>query len=239
MAKRFNLPIDDNYTVVDSYYTGPMTDGGGIICDNCSKLITNVVVLKDSKDKHHSVGTDCAKTLSNVNGLYSVEQEFAEANGLRAKVRKQLKENKKVVFEVLSSGLVFANVDNHYIFRKEYEFFNNYLPDFADKIINKQKIGYVPFEQKIEIPFVEKNPKNDPTFSHDVIVHGYKFNVCVKPYGKQGGGVLTVLGYNYHVICKELCIDKGCGMYSQVASDIIWFVNKQLFEKFNNEVYQF
>lgn len=49
MAKRFNLPIDDNYTIVDSYYTGPMTDGGGIICDNCSKLITNVVVLKNSK----------------------------------------------------------------------------------------------------------------------------------------------------------------------------------------------
>jgi hypothetical protein len=57
------LPITDTYTV-HSYSYVSLIDGQGTCCENCGKLISNIVTLKNQKGKKFIVGNDCADTLT-------------------------------------------------------------------------------------------------------------------------------------------------------------------------------
>ncbi len=54
-----NLDITKDYKIVGTRYSKdePTT------CDNCNKIITNIVILEDSNGKLYNVGTECTKTI--------------------------------------------------------------------------------------------------------------------------------------------------------------------------------
>jgi len=89
------LPLKEIYTITGYNYI-PLIDGEGTCCDNCGKLIANMVYLKDSKNKTHTVGNDCAKTLTFASAdLFKLETEinnaFNEGKTLRTKIVSHLK----------------------------------------------------------------------------------------------------------------------------------------------------
>ena len=66
-----NLTFDQKYIYID-ITRGHLVDGQFTYCDNCGKLITNMihVINKDTK-KRHTIGTDCAETLATAKCLYN------------------------------------------------------------------------------------------------------------------------------------------------------------------------
>jgi hypothetical protein len=64
-AMKFNLSHTDTYTIVDQNYLS-IEDGGGMACDNCNKVITNIVTVENQDGKRFDIGNDCAKTLTSL-----------------------------------------------------------------------------------------------------------------------------------------------------------------------------
>ena len=96
MAKKiaqFALPHTTAYTLVDSYHTGSLLDGGGTSCQNCGKTITNVGVVQNEAGEKFSVGMDCASTLSGISdyAVYEHSHGFALVKNLSAGIRKDEK----------------------------------------------------------------------------------------------------------------------------------------------------
>lgn len=56
--------------------------GGDVwACDNCGKLITNIVTVTDSTGKTYMIGTDCADTLVKAKCLYqSGDRDYVTDN---------------------------------------------------------------------------------------------------------------------------------------------------------------
>jgi hypothetical protein len=66
-----NLKFTNRYTYI-SLKRGSIEDGEATICDNCGKLITNIVhVIQNDTKKHYYIGTDCSDTLSEAKCLYN------------------------------------------------------------------------------------------------------------------------------------------------------------------------
>lgn len=65
------LPFSHQYIYLD-ITRGSIENAQACTCDNCGKLITNMVhiVDRDTK-KHYSIGTDCAETLATAKALYN------------------------------------------------------------------------------------------------------------------------------------------------------------------------
>ena len=57
-----HLPLDTNYTLVDKKYI-PISEGIGLCCDNCGKLIANIATVKNATGMTYSIGFDCLETL--------------------------------------------------------------------------------------------------------------------------------------------------------------------------------
>jgi len=58
-----NIP-QGQYTLISSTYIS-ILDGGGTICENCGRVIANIVTVKHEGGKCYCIGQDCAKTLFN------------------------------------------------------------------------------------------------------------------------------------------------------------------------------
>ena len=70
-----NLKFTDRYIYL-STKRGNLIDGDCTFCDNCGKLIANVVnVVRNSDKKHFYIGTDCAETLSKAKVLFNNGQQ--------------------------------------------------------------------------------------------------------------------------------------------------------------------
>ncbi len=66
-----NLKFNDKYVYL-SIKRGNIIDGDCTMCDNCGKLIANIVnVVRNSDKKHFYIGTDCAETLSKAKVLFN------------------------------------------------------------------------------------------------------------------------------------------------------------------------
>lgn len=58
-----NLPLNERYVYL-SIVRGSIETAQCTACDNCGKLITNMVkIVRLSDSKHLTIGTDCAETL--------------------------------------------------------------------------------------------------------------------------------------------------------------------------------
>lgn len=65
-----NLKFNRKYTYL-SITRGNILDGNGTCCDNCGKLIANIVEVQDRETgKVSYIGTDCADTLIQAKCLY-------------------------------------------------------------------------------------------------------------------------------------------------------------------------
>lgn len=70
-----NLKFTDKYIYL-STKRGNLIDGDCTFCDNCGKLIVNVVnVVRNSDKKYFYIGTDCAETLSKAKVLFNNGQQ--------------------------------------------------------------------------------------------------------------------------------------------------------------------
>ncbi len=58
-----NIP-SGHYEHIKSTYI-PLMEGGGSICENCGRLIANIVTVKHETGKYFIIGADCAKTVLN------------------------------------------------------------------------------------------------------------------------------------------------------------------------------
>lgn len=56
-----NIP-SGNYQLISSTYLS-ILDGGGHCCENCGRIIANIVNVKHETGKHYLIGADCAKTI--------------------------------------------------------------------------------------------------------------------------------------------------------------------------------
>jgi hypothetical protein len=145
---RRNLPINDTYRIIESYYTGGMESGDMECCENCNKLIANVAVVENSSKKSFHVGLDCAGTLSgiqNSNEYYITESNFREAKSLRAKINNHLKKKGNILkvenvftgeIRLLVKNSLGGGCVNEWIKK---DFFFTYLSDYKDKIQNPDK----------------------------------------------------------------------------------------------------
>ncbi len=136
---RRNLPINDKYTLIDSFYSS-MENGN--CCDNCNKIIANIAVIKNDNNKQYYVGMDCAETLTRLDGLYNAQLQFAESKAIRAKINKAIKDGKQVEFKNTCLGQILISFNGMSSIWLNYEFIAKYLPDYLPKILNPDKNNY-------------------------------------------------------------------------------------------------
>lgn len=88
------LPLTDIYKVHSFAYVS-LIDGQGTCCENCGKLISNMVTLENQHGQKFVVGNDCADTLTidKSKMMLEVQPAFNEGKGLRAKIMKHFKNN--------------------------------------------------------------------------------------------------------------------------------------------------
>lgn len=89
-----NLSLADRYKFVSAAYKS--LEDGGWVCENCGKLISNLVTVKNQNDKKFIIGTDCADTLTNLEKDWDYLQginSFAEGKRIRAKINNHFKKN--------------------------------------------------------------------------------------------------------------------------------------------------
>lgn len=89
------LSILTTYKIISTFYLS-IEDGGGSMCENCGRLITNIATIQDASGKQFSVGMDCAGTLSGIKGDFDFEYvqkaRFSTAKQARALILKRLNE---------------------------------------------------------------------------------------------------------------------------------------------------
>ena len=56
------LNLNTTYTFVEKTYI-PIIDGGGCICENCNRIISNIAVIKNTDGQQYHIGFDCLETI--------------------------------------------------------------------------------------------------------------------------------------------------------------------------------
>lgn len=88
-----NLPASERYTMVRSYHTGGLENAA--CCANCGRAIVEVAVVADSRGNQHSIGMDCAETLTGIAGDFDFQNThktaFADAKSFASTLRKARK----------------------------------------------------------------------------------------------------------------------------------------------------
>lgn len=94
-----SVPLNQRYEIVSSFYQS-LEDGGGTICENCGRLITNVATIKGQSDgRMYAIGMDCAETITSIKDeweLHVAKVGFAQAKGARAAILKMIKKAKEL-----------------------------------------------------------------------------------------------------------------------------------------------
>jgi hypothetical protein len=148
-AIQYKLSHDTTYTVLNSNYISIM-DGGGWCCENCGRLITNMVTIQDiNTTKTYIVGSDCAETL---NGIGKKEIENIKSSiSISKKFYKKLNEtNCSIAESNKGSYFLFKIVTKDFMNRNiERPFISLYFisipkeklaPKFKNQILNKTDI---------------------------------------------------------------------------------------------------
>jgi len=72
-----NIP-SGNYSKISAVYIS-LIDGTGCTCDNCGRLIANIVTVKnEDTGRHYTIGQDCAKTLFSDKENKEIEREIKD-----------------------------------------------------------------------------------------------------------------------------------------------------------------
>jgi hypothetical protein len=236
---RYNLELNENYTLVDSFYTGPLTEGCGTTCENCGKLITNVAVIKNSKEKKFNVGMDCAETLTNVFGLYNAEMDFNELKSLTAKTNK-IKKTNEVRFNIHSDGEMYCEYNHKErgwlnLWSKDMEFVNKYMKHYLSQVENKDKIGFEKQDFNIDLGFERCRPSDVIGF-HKFIKVNDEFSVFITTSPSYHSVTKEITGHSFLV--EILHPISGTTenfteyMYLNLVDRITYRINKILFNQY-------
>jgi len=110
-----NMPLGVKYEIKDSFYIS--VEDGGCTCDNCGKLISNVVVLIDENKAVFNVGTDCAPTLlkaCDMLKLSQIDSYFSAGKSARAAIQKYIKKAKASGVTLEITYKIFEDDKNFY-----------------------------------------------------------------------------------------------------------------------------
>lgn len=101
------LPLTDTYSVHSFAYVS-MIDGNGTCCENCGRLISNMVTLVNQNGNKYIVGNDCADTLTvdKTKMFFEVQPAFTEGKQMRAKIKSAFKKN------TIVKAYLYTNKDN-------------------------------------------------------------------------------------------------------------------------------
>ncbi len=229
--RRYNLPLNDNYDLIDSYYTGSIEEGGGTACANCGRMITNVAEIKTSKGEILCVGMDCAETLTNLKGLHNASVEFAEMKAIRAKINKvkipiENYINKNGVFCIYASGV--------FNIQKEIEFIKKYLPSHYSNLSNPEKIGYIPFSiPKNPLPFNKCRPQEILNNSYTLYIETFK--VIIDSFIEDSPNKNCFFKIAVYTGDTLISTDRFY-MYSDILNRTENIINTYLFNKYNNQL---
>lgn len=229
---RRNLPINDKYTLIDSFYSS-MENGN--CCDNCNKIIANIAVIKNADNKIYNVGLDCAETLTRLDGLYNAQMQFAESKGIRAKINKAIKENRTVTFENNVLGNILVSFSGTCSLWLNKDFVIKYLPDYFAKVINPDKNNYT------AIPEIEYNTQGHleaKEFYKTAAKHKYnELDIVIyltdgkKLDGTPNGSVL----FNADILKDgQTVATTSTYMAKDINSRINYQLNTYYFNKFNS-----
>lgn len=229
---RRNLPINDKYTLIDSFYSSMEN---GCCCDNCNKIIANIAVIKNADNKVFNVGMDCAETLTNLNGLYNAQMQFAESKGIRAKVNKAAKDGKEVEFKNTCLGQILVSFNGMSAIWLNPEFVAKYLPDYLPKIVNPDKNNYPAITEieyntqgHLEAKEFYKTPAKHKYNELDIIIYltdGKKLD------GTPNGSIV----FNADILNNGQIVETtSTYMAKDINSRINYRLNQYYFDKFNN-----
>jgi len=248
---RRNLPINKEYKLVDSFYTGGIMDNP-MSCENCGRPIANVAVIEDEDGKKYDVGMDCAETLSQIkNSLeFNIAQnDFNEANAIRTRIRTAFKKNPNAILEASNTytGTIHLGMKdergralNGVSIPKD--FFFKYLPEFKNKISNPEKNNFrIRFDSNYKID-LDANyfKKENYTEPKSIIFDSYKIVISrenVPNYNSETG---EIRNYNDTIVIKIFKSDNLIGerktyMVQDISSKIIYAINEYEFENYKEE----
>ena len=112
-----NLDLSKSYFFVSAKYIS-LIDGGGCTCDNCNKLISNIVTIKDNDNKIYNVGSDCADTLQSLKedvNYFINRDSFAEGKTTRAKIQRYIKKQDGTRWDVIEFYLWYSKTNETYL----------------------------------------------------------------------------------------------------------------------------
>lgn len=248
---RRNLPINKEYKLVDSFYTGGIMDNP-MSCENCGRPIANVAVIEDEDGKKYDVGMDCAETLSQIkNSLeFNIAQnDFNEANAIRTRIRTAFKKNPNAILEASNTytGTIHLGMKdergralNGVSIPKD--FFFKYLPEFKNKISNPEKNNFrIRFDSNYKID-LDANyfKKENYTEPKSIIFDSYKIVISrenVPNYNSETG---EIRNYNDTIVIKIFKSDNLIGerktyMVQDISLKIIYAINEYEFENYKEE----
>lgn len=252
---RRNLPINKEYKLIDSFYTGGILENP-MSCDNCNKPIANVAVLEDEDGKKFHVGMDCAETLASIKHSMQFNQashDFSEATAIRAKVRNARKKdpNAKLIVENTYFGTIYmsmANQNGGLVFGGSHpkEFFMKHLPDFAKHISNPEKNQFVPrfhdnHDFNFDFGYFNKELVDGKlklpryTGPKTISIDGYRVVVSYGPvpFTKSDGTISYNDSYDVKVYKGDILVgERSFYMHRDIPKNIIYIINEYEFENF-------
>jgi hypothetical protein len=106
---RYNLPLNHKYTLIDIEH-GTLEDGNVGQCDNCSRVITNIAIVKNELNEVFRIGLDCAETLSYCDN--NDRWKIIETEAYIKRVSRYLRKMKEFIKEGKFSIVHFHNKEN-------------------------------------------------------------------------------------------------------------------------------
>lgn len=212
-----NLPIQ-GYEIVDGYSLGE----DKIPCDNCNRLLTNVVTVKGQNGDIYNVGTDCAATLSGISqdDIDFWNDSFKQSKNIRSKLNKWCKQvgSKDYYFVVeymdwgetrivtywkdKSDKYASFIVGNDISSLKD---FVKYCPDLAKKTFINPKI-----EPYISDRDYDKAPKESGGYLGDYKVeYNYENGHCTATIYKNGKKLSQFSNYLYGKDPTDIELEKA------------------------------
>ena len=247
---RRNLPINKEYKLIDSFYTGGLTENP-MTCENCGRPIANVAVLQDEDNKTYDVGMDCAETLSSIKNsseFMVVGNNFKEATAIRNKIKKSIKDGGSIEAENVYWGAVYVNAKKDGRFLSNIgipkSFFNKYLPDFKKYIVNTEKNNFSPrYSNSFDFAFDFGHFKPKEATPKEFIIDEYIANVrrIDKPNYFEDGVTVRNINNIIEIVVSKLGEPVGVDTtYTarDVPSNIISIINKFEFENYSDETFE-
>lgn len=135
-----SLPLTQTYNLIETFYSSAM-DGGGHLCENCGRLISNIAKVQGETDKNiYYIGMDCAETLTGLKESFTFEFQakaaFQAGKSARQAIMKMQKKAKENNVPLTITAETFDHEKNYYkeigagIWRTKTEPFNPYYNNF-------------------------------------------------------------------------------------------------------------